>query len=250
MIQIEGISAGYGKSNVLNEVSFSIKKGELTSLIGVNGCGKSTLLKTIIGIHQPDCGTIAIDGFIIDGISRKEMARKVAYLSQHKNVPDMSVLQMVLLGRYPHLNRTRRYSNRDYEIVFKAMQQMGVDKYANYPIKTLSGGMLQNTYIAMALAQDTDYILLDEPTTHLDISHQCDLMKNLKKLAEKGKGIVMVMHDLPMAMTFSDNVVVLNQGSVIASGDPQNIHQMQVIKDVFGVTVDYSKNKESYSYQY
>ena len=202
MLELNRISAGYGKQTVLNDVSAFFEKGKLTSIIGVNGCGKSTLLKAILGILSLSSGEIFIDGENLLTISRNEIAKKIAYLSQGKNIPDMTVEQMVLHGRFPYLSYPRRYSSHDREVAIKAMEIVGVAEFAHKPLYSLSGGMRQNAYIAMALAQDTDYILLDEPTTYLDIAHQLELMRILRKLADSGKGIVTVMHNLTIAFDF------------------------------------------------
>ena len=195
MLELKNISTGYGSKNVINCADAFFEKGKLTSIVGVNGCGKSTLLKAILGILPLSDGEIVIDGSDIRSMSRNEISKKVAYLAQGKDTPDMTVLQMVMHGRFPYLSYPRRYKETDREIALKAMEVVGILHLANQPLYTLSGGMRQNAYIAMALAQDTDYILLDEPTTYLDIAHQLDLMKILRGLADSGKGIITVMHD-------------------------------------------------------
>ena len=196
MLEIKNVTAGYGKHTVLNDVSVAFEKGKLTSIIGVNGCGKSTLLKALLGILPLSSGEIVIDGKELCSMSRIEIARSVAYLAQGKNTPDMTVEQMVLHGRFPYLSYPRRYREADREIARKAMDAVGILHLADKSLYELSGGMRQTAYIAMAIAQDTDYILLDEPTTYLDIAHQLELMKLLRGLANSGKGIVTVMHDL------------------------------------------------------
>ena len=250
MIKLKGVSAGYGKHSVLKDVSVAFEPGKLTSVIGVNGCGKSTLLKAVLGMIPLSGGEITIDGNILGNLTRNEIARKIAYLAQGKNIPDMTVEQMVLHGRFPHLNYPRRYTKQDREIAFSAMEQVGISELSAKPLHTLSGGMRQNAYIAMALAQGTDYVLLDEPTTYLDISHQLELMKTLRVLADSGKGIVAVMHDLPMALTFSDRVVLLNDGRVVSDDAPERVCQQKAIDSVFGVAVKRSADGRTYSYEY
>lgn len=214
---------------MLNDVSAFFEKGKLTSIIGVNGCGKSTLLKAILGILPLSGGEITVDGENLLTMSRNEIAKKIAYLSQGKNTPDMTVMQMVLHGRFPYLSYPRRYTGRDREIAYSAMGQVGILDFAEKPLFMLSGGMRQNAYIAMALAQDTDYILLDEPTTYLDIAHQLELMRLLKQLSENGKGIVTVMHDLPLAFDFSDTLTVMSNGGIIAFGTPSELCNLPII---------------------
>ena len=250
MIELSHISIGYGIKIILNDVSVAFEKGKLTSIIGANGCGKSTLLKTILGILPSKSGNVTIDGARLKEMSRNDIARRIAYLSQEKNTPDMTVEQLVLHGRFPHLSYPRRYTDKDRVIAVGVMEQMGIVEYAHKPLYSLSGGMKQNSYIAMALAQETDYILLDEPTTYLDIAHQLELMKILRSLADSGKGIVAVMHDLPMAFTFSDKIILINDGRIVDDERPEKIYERNVIDKVFGIALDRSKDGRSYSYKY
>ena len=244
MIKLQNLTAGYGKHIVLSGVTATFEKGMVTGIIGVNGCGKSTLLKAMLGLIPAE-GNISLDGRNLKDMSRKEIAQKVAYLSQGKTTPDMTVKQLVLHGRFPHLNYPRHYSKTDREIAFSAMKQMGILDLAGKPLGELSGGMRQNAYIAMALTQDTDYILLDEPTTYLDISHQLGLMQVLRKLAGNSKGIVAVMHDLPMAFTYCDQILLLDGGNVLAQGTPQEV--CGHIEKVFGVGLEAG---QQYHYKY
>ena len=250
MIELKHVAAGYGKHTVLKDISVSFENGTLTSIIGPNGCGKSTLLKTILGIVSPEGGEITIDGHRTNSLSRKEIARRVAYLSQSRNTPDMTVEQLVLHGRFPHLDYPRRYKKPDYEIAFSAMEQLGIADYAKAPLHTLSGGMRQTAYIAMALTQDTDYILLDEPTTYLDIAHQVDVIKVLKALAVNGKGIIAVMHDLPMAFTYSDKIVLLDHGKLAGNDTPARIFHGNAIAQTFGVALACTEKNHTYRYQF
>lgn len=250
MIELSHISIGYGIKIILNDVSVAFEKGKLTSIIGANGCGKSTLLKTILRIIPSKSGNVTIDGDRLKEMSRNDIARRIAYLSQEKNTPDMTVEQLVLHGRFPHLSYPRRYTDQDRVIAVGVMEQMGIVEYAHKPLYSLSGGMKQNSYIAMALAQETDYILLDEPTTHLDIAHQLELMKILRSLADSGKGIIAVMHDLPMAFTFSDKIILINDGRIVDDERPEKIYERNVIDKVFGIALDRSKDGRSYSYKY
>ena len=244
MIKLQNLTAGYGKHTVLKDVTATFEKGTVTGIIGINGCGKSTMLKAMLGLIPAE-GSISLDGRNLKDMTRKEIARKAAYLSQGKTTPDMTVEQLVLHGRFPHLNYPRHYSKTDHKIAYGAMEQMGILDLAQKPLGELSGGMRQNAYIAMALAQDTDYILLDEPTTYLDISHQLELMQVLRKLAGNGKGIVAVMHDLPMAFTYCDQILLLDGGKVLAQGTPQEV--CEHIEKVFGIELG---NGQHYHYKY
>lgn len=249
MIEIKNISVGYQNKSVLCDVTVSFEKEKLTSVVGANGCGKSTLLKAMLGILPLSSGEIFIDGIALRAMKRNEIAKKVAYLSQGKNTPDMTVEQMVLHGRFPYLSYPRRYGEEDRKIAREAMDAVGISKLKNKPLYELSGGMRQTAYIAMALAQDTDYILLDEPTAYLDIAHQLDLMKLLKELVNMGKGVISVMHDIPLALDFSDNIVAIGNGSVVADAMPSKICNMSVIGEMFGVKISQiSDNKFYYDY--
>ena len=250
MLELKNVCAGYGKKQILKDISISFNKSELVTVIGPNGSGKSTMLKAAMGIVPLTSGEIYIDGENTNGVSRRQLAQKVAYLSQGKNVPDMTVSQLCLHGRFPHLSYPRRYGDKDKEIVANALSVLGISELASRPLSSLSGGMRQNAYIAMSLAQDTDYILLDEPTSYLDISHQLELMKTVKKLTNQGKGIVAVLHDLPLAFAFSDKIAVMKDGRIIATGTPEDLYSKPVINEVFGVKLDYLEKEKSYRYKY
>lgn len=248
MIELKKVTAGYPSKTVLNEISLFLPKGKLISVIGKNGSGKSTLLKTVIGILPAKGGEMLVDGE--SELSRQSMAKKISYLAQGKSVSDMTVEQLVLHGRFPHLSYPRRYSKKDREISSAALRQMGIADIAGTPLSALSGGMRQKAYIAMALAQDTDYILLDEPTTYLDISNQVELMKILRSLADRGKGIVAVMHDLPLAFGFSDRIAVIKDAKIAAFDTPQKICDSGIVQEVFGIDLQYSPAEKSYHYKY
>lgn len=237
MLEWNDICAGYGSHRVLDGLNAAFGRGKLTAVIGVNGCGKSTLLKSAIGILPVSRGSIRLDGAPLADMRRVDIARRIAYLAQGKATPDMTVMQMVLHGRFPYLGYPRRYSRRDREIAAQAMAQTGVDALAEQPLGTLSGGMRQNAYIAMALAQDTDYILLDEPTTYLDIAHQLQLMRLLRRLADGGKGILAVMHDLPMSFEFADDIAVMHRGQIVLHAAPSEVSRSPLIREIFGVEV-------------
>lgn len=249
MIEVKSITAGYGKEPVLREVSVSIGKGCLTSVIGVNGSGKSTLLKALLSILPLRGGDILVDGASLGAMKRQDIARRIAWLPQGKQLPDMTVEQMVLLGRFPHMGYPRRASQQDRRIAFACMDRLGIAGQARQMLHTLSGGMRQNAYIAMALAQDSDYILLDEPTTYLDIRHQLGLMKTLRQLSEEGKGILAVMHDLPMAFTFSDQIIVMDGGRVLCQGTPEQLCSQGVLPEVFGIDLARDPERQGYAYR-
>lgn len=246
MIEIKNLSAGYGGNPVIRGISAVFAPGEVVGVIGPNGAGKSTLLKAVRGMIPSRCGEVCLDGENIAAMGRSELARRAAYLPQTRRCPDMTVEQTVLHGRFPHLRYPHTYRDTDRDTARAAMEKMDILALAGRPMSTLSGGMRQKVYIAMALAQDTPYILLDEPTVHLDITYQLALMRMMRTLAGEGRGIVAVMHDLPMAMTFSDRILVMREGEAVCIGRPEEICRGDVIPRVFGVTVDRSSDSGQY----
>lgn len=248
MIILDNVSVGYEDRVVLHSINLEFKPGKITVLIGPNGCGKSTLLKALVRINPHLEGEIFINQQEIGKYKTIELAKQVAYLSQSKNIPDITVLKMVLHGRFAYLNYPRRYQKDDYEIARKALVWVGMSDFEDEPMNRLSGGMRQKVYIAMALAQDTPVILMDEPTTYLDIYHQLKMMDMAKDLAKEGKTVVMVLHDLSQALCTADEVVVLDNGIVQIQGTPQQVYESGKLSDVFGVFVEQVKTKSGYHY--
>ncbi len=246
MIELYNLSAGYNGNTVLSGITMSLSRGEIVSVVGRNGAGKSTLIKTVAGILPAIRGDVAVDGKKITEHKRRDLAKKVAYLSQGKNTPDMTVEQMVLHGRFPYLEYPRRYSASDKKIAADAMAAMGISELREREISSLSGGMKQNVYIAMALAQSAEYILLDEPTTYLDIANQLSLMKMLRSLADSGKGIAVVMHDLPLAFSFSDKIAIIDGKKLASIDTPENICASGTVEKILGVPLIHSDGKYYY----
>ena len=231
-------------------MSISFEKEKITSIIGKNGCGKTTLLKNIMGILPVYEGKITVDGQDIAAMQRKTIAQKIAYLSQSTNVPNITVGQLVLHGRFAHLSYPRVYRQKDREIAIDAMKQMNIEHLSQKAMGTLSGGMRQNAYIAMTLAQNTDYILTDEPTTYLDVSNRLQLMNVFKTLAKGGKGIVAVLHDISLAMQYSDQIVIISDGKIVIADTPENIYHSGIISKIFGVELKRTSGKDGYVYFY
>ena len=250
MIELDGVSAGYGGADVIKNISLTIKKGRLISIIGANGAGKSTLIKAAAGLLPIRTGRITVSGRQLCAMTRQEAARMTAYLSQGRSIPDMSVEQLVLHGRFPHLSYPRRYREKDRAAALGAMRRMGIEDIAHRPLASLSGGMRQNAYIAMALTQDTEFILLDEPTTYLDISNQLRLMRTLRQLADGGRGIAVVMHDLPLAFTYSDDIALLDGGELSVCGPPREVCESGIIGDALGAQLICSAEDGHYFYRY
>lgn len=237
MIELKSVSAGYDGKAVVRDASLAFEQGKITVLAGPNGCGKSTLLKTIVGIVPCLTGEILINRISTREMNTKQVAKKVAYLAQNKKAPDISVMKMVLHGRFAHLSYPRKYGAKDIEIAKKAICWAGLEAESETLVSKLSGGMQQKVYIAMALAQDTDAILLDEPTTYLDVAHQLRLMAMVKNLAEEGKAVVMVLHDLTQAMQIADKVVVMKGGKIIAQGTTEEVYGNKSLEEAFGVQI-------------
>ena len=237
MIEIQNLSTGYGHTAIVKDVSARFEKGRITCILGPNGSGKSTLLRALVGGLEIMSGDIRIENQLLKQMNQQEVARNIAYLSQGRTVPEMTVEQLVLHGRFPYLSYPRRYRKQDREIAVQAMEQMGIANMADKRLAMLSGGMRQSAYIAMALAQSTDYILMDEPTTYLDIANQLQLMQTVKQLAEQGKGVVIVLHDLPLAMEYADAILVMQNGQIVHAGSPDHILEENAIQKVYGVTL-------------
>ena len=244
MMELKKVSAGYEGKSVVCNVDLTFERGKITVLAGPNGCGKSTLLKSMVGIVPLTEGDILIRGDSIRKMQPKQLAKAVAYLAQNKKAPDISVMKMVLHGRFAHLGYPRKYTKKDIEIAEKAIRWAGLEEQKELLVSKLSGGMQQKVYLAMALAQDTEMILLDEPTTYLDISHQFLLMDMVKTLAKEGKTVVMVLHDLSQAMEVADEIVVMKEGNVISKGTPEKIYADQSLEKAFGVKVEKLQTKE------
>ncbi len=248
MLEIQKLTAGYPGKPVLQDVSLSIPEGKVTVILGPNGCGKTTLLKAICGILPAKNGLVMLDGENLLGISSKLRAQKVAYLAQSRQVPDITVGRFVLHGRFPYLGYPRRYRNADYACANAAMDAMGISDLADTLLQNLSGGQRQKVYIAMALAQDAPVILLDEPTVYLDISHQLQLMQLAQDLAQQGKSVLMIMHDLPHAFQMADKLILMDAGTVVAEGSPQELYVSRAIEQVFGVRLGRTSTEGGWRY--
>ncbi len=200
MIELKKLSAGYGGQDVLRGVSLAFPPGRVLALLGPNGCGKSTLLRTALGLNPKSGGEVLMDGAALESLSPRERALKAAYLSQSRSTPNITAYKMVLHGRFPHLSYPRRYRREDYEAADRALDWADARDVAHRHMGELSGGQRQKVYLAMALAQEAPAVLMDEPTTFLDVGHQLEVMAVARRLAEEGRAVVMVLHDLPLAL--------------------------------------------------
>lgn len=240
MIEIENITAGYEDTSgrlALKELSAILPDRKLTVIIGPNGSGKSTLLRTIMRFLPLRAGKILHDGSDFAAMSEREIAKRTAFLPQSRPVPQIRVREMVLHGRFPYLSFPRQYSRHDHEIVREALHDADAADLEKQYMHELSGGQRQKVYIAMALAQQTQNILMDEPTTYLDIRHQYETMRLLKRIAQEGRCAVAVLHDLGMAFGFADQMIVLEQGMIRCQGTPKEVYDYGIVPEVFGVNL-------------
>lgn len=239
MLEAKNLSAGYPGRAVLAGVSLAARPGRVLALLGPNGCGKSTLLRTMAGLLPPLGGEVLLDGR--RDYSPWQAAQRVAYLPQSRTAPNITVRRLVLHGRFPYLSYPRRYGREDYAAVDRALAAADALDLADRPLPELSGGQRQKAYLAMALAQETEAILMDEPTTFLDIRHQLEVLALVRRLAEEGRGVVLALHDLCLALTAADDVAVLGEGRLLALGGPEAVYQSKVLERVMGVRLDRSE---------
>lgn len=229
------LTSGYDERIILDNISLSIPSNQMSIIIGANGCGKSTLLKTMARLIKPSGGEVVLDGKSIHTIPSKQLARTVGLLPQSPVVPEgITVADLVGRGRYPHQSLLKGWTKKDYEAVAEALDLMNISAFADRHIDELSGGQRQRVWIAMALAQQTDILFLDEPTTYLDITYQIEILDLLTDLNKKhGTTIIMVLHDINLSARYADYLFALKDGQLVAEGTPSTILTSALIDDVF-----------------
>ncbi|MGE6630014.1 ABC transporter ATP-binding protein [Bacillus sp. NPDC077027] len=234
-ISTEGLKLGYGETIIIDELNLSIPKGEITVFIGSNGCGKSTLLRSLARLMKPMGGSILLEGHSIAKLPTKEVAKELAILPQGPDAPEgLTVHQLVKQGRYPYQNWLKQWSKQDEEAVNRALKSTKMEELAERTVDSLSGGQRQRAWIAMTLAQETDIILLDEPTTYLDMTHQIEILDLLFDLNEKEqRTIVMVLHDLNLACRYAHHLVAIKNKKIYAEGRPETVISCDLVKNVF-----------------
>lgn len=229
------LRAGYDSRRVLDGVDLTVAEGQLTVLLGPNGSGKSTLLKTLARTLTPSAGRVCLDGKDIHRRNTREVAQRLGVLPQSPSAPEgLMVRQLVGMGRFPHQRLWRQDAEQDARAIHEAMAYAGVTEFAERNVDALSGGQRQRCWIAMVLAQETDLILLDEPTTFLDLKVQVDLLELLSRLAhEHGRTLLLVLHDLNLAAAYADTLVMMRQGRIEHSGSPETVFTSAHLKQVF-----------------
>ncbi|MBU5437123.1 ABC transporter ATP-binding protein [Tissierella sp. MSJ-40] len=236
----KNLDIGYNENLIVKELNLEIPIGKITALVGANGSGKSTILKTMARIMSPKEGTVLLDGKSIHAQSTKEVAKQLAILPQNPTAPDgLTVYELVNYGRFPHQQGFGALSTEDKRIINWALEMTGMNKFYNRPVDQLSGGQRQRAWIAMALAQQTDILFLDEPTTFLDMAHQLEVLKLLEKLnREEKRTIIMVVHDLNHASRYAQHMVAIRSGTVVSEGAPEKVMTQKVLREVFGIEAD------------
>lgn len=235
--RMENLSSGYEQVRVFEGLNLTIEEGKVTTIIGPNGCGKSTLLKTIGRILKKQQGTVYLQDQNMQNLSTKEIAKKLAILSQTPIAPgQLKVEELIAYGRYPHRNNVNRLTKKDEEMIEWALKVTNTMEYRNRELSQLSGGQRQRVWLAMALAQETSILLLDEPTTYLDMAHQLEVLEIVKNLNEEHRcTIVMVLHDINHAARYSDHLIAMRQGAVMKTGTPEEILCADVMRNVFNI---------------
>ncbi|AAO44155.1 iron ABC transporter ATP-binding protein [Tropheryma whipplei str. Twist] len=235
MITVDKLSFSYGKNKVLHDISIEIKRGSFIAIIGANGCGKSTFLRSIAGLNRFE-GDILLDKQHIRRLKPKNLAKHIAFLPQQVNLPEgLTIADLVSRGRYPHQSILHRWTKTDEEVVKESLQAVQASHISQRAIEAVSGGQRQRALIAMVLAQQTRILLLDEPTTFLDIAYQYEILELLASLNRESKTIICSLHDLNQAARYASHLFVMGEGRIIASGEPKKVITENLIENAFGL---------------
>ncbi|MFB4299558.1 ABC transporter ATP-binding protein [Actinomadura sp. NTSP31] len=229
-----GLTLAYDKRTITRDLDVTVPDGSFTVIVGPNACGKSTLLRALARILKPASGTVVLDGEPIAGWPAKKLARTLGLLPQSSIAPEgITVADLVSRGRYPHQGLLRQWSREDERVVAASMEATGVAALADRPVDELSGGQRQRVWIAMALAQETPLLLLDEPTTYLDIAHQIEVLDLCARLHEEGRTVVAVLHDLNHAARYATHMIAMRDGAIVAEGEPGTVVTAELVEEVF-----------------
>lgn len=242
-LRVDGLYAGYGTDTILDGIDLTVPAGAVTAIVGPNGCGKSTLLKTIARVLSPTAGSVLLDGEPVHHLPTRQVATRLGLLPQSNVVPEqLTVRDLVERGRYPHRRIFSPWTDTDRDAVAEALEVTGMVSLAERYVDELSGGQRQRAWIAMVLAQQTPVLLLDEPTTYLDLAHRLEVLRLLRRLnRDQGATVVIVLHDLNEACRYADHIIAMREGAIHASGRPRDIVTPELMSEVFGVaclTVD------------
>ncbi len=238
MLKVEGLKAGYNKTEIVHGVSLSANRGEFVCIIGANGCGKTTLLKNLLGLIKPFSGSVALDGEDVLAMNERELAKHFAYIPQAHTPPfPFSVRDVVIMGRTPYLNQLAVVSPEDRRVAYRAMKQLSIEDLADRTYTQLSGGQQQLVLIARALTQQPDLLIMDEPTASLDFGNQQTVLSRMRSLASEGMGVIMVTHDPDHALYCADRVVVMRAGEIIMEGTPQQTITTETLQQIYQTNV-------------
>lgn len=243
MIDIKDLSFSYGKDEFINHLDIFFPDSSLTAIIGENGSGKSTLLSLISKDLPLKHGSIGIDGAPLSTLNRTSLARALSIFPQSRQTPDMTALELVLMGRYPYLKNKLITPQNETEIALSALLRVGAESFASKRLSALSYGERQRVYLAMQIAQDAQNLLLDEPTNFLDVSAKFQMMQLLLDLKGEGRCVIAVLHDLPLALTYADRIAIMKRGRLMALDSPDKIYESGCIEDVFGVRLEKTEGK-------
>lgn len=249
MLFLDRVTAGYSGHTVLRDISLHLPRGSFTALVGKNGCGKSTLLRVMAGLI-PASGSLTLDGCPLTSLPRQERARRIALLPQSRDIPPINARTLVEHGRYPHLGFGKRLRETDRMAVETAARDAGIVHLLDRPLSDLSGGERQRVYLAMLLAQDADLLLLDEPTTYLDITGQQEVMSTVAAMHRAGKTVVAALHDLPQAFSCADRVCILREGGILFDGSPDAPAAAEAVRAVFGAGIKKAPPESDAMYDY
>ncbi len=234
-LSVKDLRVGYGKKEIVHGVSFEASKGEFVCVIGGNGCGKTTMLKSLLGLLKPFSGTVAIDGVDTTSMTERERAKRFAYIPQAHIPPfPFSVADVVMMGRTPYVNRLAVMSPRDRQTAYAAILELGIEGLADREYTELSGGQQQLVLIARALAQEPDFLVMDEPTASLDFGNQQMVLRRLRGLVERGTGVIMVTHDPDHALFCADRVIAMEDGRIIGDGTPDETMTDECLHRIYG----------------
>ncbi|OPF50986.1 iron-dicitrate transporter ATP-binding subunit [Clostridium baratii] len=239
-IKTKDLNISYGNLDIVKDLNLEIPKGKITTIIGANGCGKSTILKTLARIIKPKSGSIYINNKELNSQDSKELAKAMAVLPQSPQAPNgLTVEELISYGRFPHQKGFGKLKDEDKDIINWALEKTRILEFRDRPIEALSGGQRQRAWIAMALAQETDILLLDEPTTYLDLAHQLEVLKLLEELNKKeGRTIVMVIHELNNAARFADHMIGVKKGKIVCQGTAHEVMTKENLREIFNIDAE------------